>query len=62
MPWKRKIIDKYDPFYRIFQAAIKKVNYPKDELTIKVKDQFFKFLFQWEDENQCGIEVMEEIK
>jgi hypothetical protein len=52
--------------FNLFQKVIKSVQYPKDELTIKTmnrqqKELMFKFKFEWQDENICGIDMFQRI-
>jgi hypothetical protein len=44
-------------FTNIFQKVLKLVNYPETAKTVRVDDQKFKFIFDWQDENTCGIDV-----
>ncbi len=68
MNYKPKVINTTDPFFNIFQKVIKETPYPEKTKKIKAKQHFkgrliekyFKFDFQWQDENICGVDVFEE--
>ena len=66
MDWILKTISTDSEFFtKVFQKVIKTVEHPKEEVTISVKNkdkkQLYKFVFQWSDENQCGIDVYREV-
>lgn len=63
--WKRVIINNSTDvcgtaeFYPTFLEVLRRYCiYPKEEITIKRKDGYtYKFLFQWQNEDICGIDV-----
>lgn len=61
MKWKRRAIEKGNKFFPIFQRVIKSVEYPKEQIKIKYNNQLYKFVFEWQNKDICGIEVFERI-
>lgn len=71
--WRRITVTPESNIFPIFQKAIKQVPYEKESLTInvinKVKSaaskkqvkETFKFIFNWIDEDTCGIELFKKI-
>jgi hypothetical protein len=63
--WKWFTVDLYDILYgnfwfmSTFQAVIRQHGiYPNKEVVVKLKDgNQYKFIFDWQEENICGIEV-----
>lgn len=63
--WKRIVVDTDTEFFRnVFQQVIKhpRAQYPKDEVSITAENRQYKFKFEWQDSDICGIEVYEEVK
>jgi hypothetical protein len=70
---KQIIINPDSSFFPIFCKAIKTVEYPKKELSIKVLNReksmknkknifnYYKFIFDWQDDNNniCSVDVFE---
>jgi hypothetical protein len=72
--WIRFIIDSNSNFFPVFQQVIKQVKPEKDNVIIKVLNkeksqklkmeykEHFKFVFDWQENNICGIEVFKLIE
>lgn len=71
--WVRIIISSDSDFFPIFQNVIKQVEFGKEFVLVNVinkersvnlkkecKDQF-KFVFDWQNKDTCGIEVFKKI-
>jgi len=51
-------------FFPIFQSVIRQhAIYPKENITINRNNDYYqyKFVFDWQDENTCGIEVYRKV-
>jgi len=58
--WERKVIER-NGFFPLFQKVIKSVEYPTVVRNITTNNGLFRFLFRWQDENICGVEVYRKI-
>lgn len=71
--WRKYSIGSDSALFPVFSKAIKQVQYDKKELTISIINkerskkckarikETFKFLFDWQDEDTCGIEIYKKI-
>jgi len=58
---KRIYVNPNSGFFGVFQKVIKQVKYPIETITIIANQEKYKFIFQWQDENICGVDVFKVI-
>jgi hypothetical protein len=58
--WQRKTVER-DWFFPLFQQISHNVKYPTVSRSVQTDRGLFRFLFRWQDEDTCGIEVFQKL-
>jgi hypothetical protein len=58
--WEKHVVER-NWFFPLFQKVIRSVSYPKVHVNVETDKGLFRFLFRWQDEDTCGIEVFKKV-
>lgn len=62
MRWKRMPLYQGTPFFQLFSQIIKQVEYPTVVKNIKANGVPMRFLFKWESEDCCRVDVFKRLQ